>query len=282
MNIATLETKLKEEYDLDWTIGISTLLSPHDPVEGINKLIEADLEPGRIEIALAKQLDDEEKIIKRLKKLKRKKDLRYSVHTPFLYDDLAHPKDRIRQIHLDEGRKAIDLAARLEARHIVFHPGEFFFRQNLPPLELFKPFRNSRESYLKNSEKSLTSLSRHGSSLGVNLLIENLPHGLCDRPEEIKYLLPKIENSNFILDIGHANISGSLKELLDLEPGYFHFNDNNGKTDNHRRLGKGSIDLRWLISRLRDYGGDKTIIFELYSLEDVLSSLETFEDALES
>lgn len=280
MNITRLEQRLEEQTGSSWTIGVSTLLSPHDPAKGIIDLLDITKGLSRIEIALARQLDDEDEAADRLTGLKKKHDLQYSVHAPFLYDDLAHPKDSVRKIYVDEGRKAIDLATKIGALHTVFHPGELFFRQNLPPVELFESFRISRENYVSNSLKSLTTLSEYASGHGVTLLVENLPHGLCDGPEEMRYILSRLDNSSFLLDIGHANISGTLDQLLDLEPRYFHFNDNDGVEDDHRRLGEGTIDFDLLFERLRGYGGNKTIILELYSLEDVLASLEVFENTL--
>ena len=281
MNILELERQLKEKTKINWTIGVSTLLSPRDPAKGIRELLEELDGLRRIEIALAKQLDEEEETVKQLINLREKHGLDYSVHTPFLYDNLAHPKKQLRQIHVEEGKKAIDLAARLKARYVVFHPGELFFRNNLPPVEVFKSFKRPRESYLESSLESFQTLSSHGASLGVNMLIENLPHGLCDRAEELEYLLSNIDNSSFILDIGHANISRSLEELLELKPQFFHFNDNDGKVDDHRQMGKGAINLTYLLNRMASYDGDKTIIFELYSLEDVLGSLRALENYLE-
>lgn len=282
MNIASLEEKLEAKTDSNWTLGVSTLISPDDPVKGVREILATDVDFKRIEIALAKQLDDETRLVNQLTELRREHNLRYSVHSPFLYDDLAHPKESFRQINVDEGRKAIDLAARIGARHTVFHPGDLFYRRNLPSLEVFEPFRKPRKEYLKNSLQSLTALSEHASSHGVVPLIENLSPGLCDRPEEVRYLLSRLENSNFLLDIGHANISGSLEELLELNPEYFHFHDNDGEGDDHISLGVGTIDLGQLTTRLMDYEGDKTIIFELYSLEDVLNSLDALEEFLAS
>lgn len=282
LNIANLEKKLESETGTSWTLGVSTLLSPGNPVKAINKIVEANLNFQRIEISLPERPDDEKRVANQLTKERKKNNLEYSVHTPFLYDNLAHPKESVREIYVDEGIKAIDLAARIGAGHVVFHPGVLFYRRNLPPLDVFESFRKSREVYLENSLRSLTEISGYATSQNIATLIENLPHGLCDRPEDVKFLLSKLENSNFLLDIGHANISDSLEDLLELNPQYFHFHDNDGKKDNHEQLGKGTIDLDWLIARLSNSGGSKTIIFELYSLDDVLSSLENLEKSLES
>lgn len=281
MNIANLEKKLESETGTSWTLGVSTLLSPGHPVKAINKIVEADVSFQRIELSLPKNLEDGKRVVNQLIEIRKKHNLVYSLHSPFLYDNLAHPKESIREIHVDEGRKAIDLAANIGAGHVVFHPGVLFYRQNLPPLEVFDSLRKPREVYLKNSLRSLAALSEYAASQNIIPLIENLSHGLCDRPEDVKFLLSKIENSNFLLDIGHANISDSLEELLELNPQYFHFHDNNGKKDEHEKLGKGTIDLDRLIARLSNSGESKTIIFELYSLEDVFSSLDYLAKALE-
>ncbi|MBS3792130.1 MAG: sugar phosphate isomerase/epimerase family protein [Candidatus Bipolaricaulota bacterium] len=281
MNIASLEEKLEATTGSNWTLGVSTLISPDDPVKGVNEILETNVGFQRIEVALAKQPGDKERCVNQLTELRREHNLRYSVHTPFLYDDLAHPKEDVRKINVNEGRKAIDLAARIGARHTVFHPGDLYYRRNLPSLEVFEPFRKPREEYLKNSLQSLTTLAEHASSHGVVPLIENLSPGLCDRPEEVRYLLSRLDNSKFLLDIGHANISGTLEELLELNPQYFHFHDNDGEGDDHSPLGEGTIDPSKLTNRLRDYKGERTIIFELYSLEDVLISLEVLEESLE-
>lgn len=281
LNIASLEEKLEAATGSNWTLGVSTLISPDDPVKGVNEILETNVGFQRIEVALAKQLDDEERCVNQLIELRRKHNLRYSVHSPFLYDDLAHPKEEIRKINVSEGRKAIDLAARIGARHAVFHPGDLYYRQNLPSMEVFEPFRKPREKYLRSSLQSLTTLTEHATSHGVVPLIENLSSGLCDRPEEVRYLLSRLENSKFLLDIGHANISGTLEELLELNPQYFHFHDNDGEGDDHSPLGKGTIDPDKLFDRLMDCEGKKTILFEHYSLEDVLTSLDVLKKYLE-
>ncbi|MFB6291239.1 MAG: sugar phosphate isomerase/epimerase family protein [Candidatus Bipolaricaulia bacterium] len=280
MNLQKLEDRITEKHNTNCTIGISTLLTPNNPFQGVSKLLKADLNVRRIEIALAKQLKDEERIVQSLVDLKTEHELQYSVHAPFLYDDLAHPKEPIRDIFVNEGKKAIDFATKIGASHTVFHPGELFFRQNLPPLQLFDSFKQPRGSYLDNSLKSLKRLSNYASQNGIDLLIENQPHGLCDRHEEIKYLSSQLENADFLLDIGHANISGSLEDLLKLNPQNFHFSDNDGKEDLHRQLGAGTIDLTWVMDRLLDYKESKEIIFELYSLKDVLASIEVLKTKL--
>ena len=277
MKIETLTRKIKSKYNLDWTLGASTLPYPHDPIEGVKKFLEADIDINRFEIAIAQPLDDQKKTAEELRRLGQENDLEYSVHTPFLYDDLAQPHKSVRKVYTDEGKNAIDLASEIDGNHVVFHPGRLFFRQTLPDISAFKPLRNSRKSYLESSLESLTKLSEYAKPRGVKILVENLPFGLCKSPDDVNYLLSRLDNADFLLDVGHANISGTLKELLALQPQFFHFSDNDGENDQHVQLGKGTVDLDLLLERMLHYDGDKTIIFELYSIDDVVKSLETFE-----
>ena len=111
--------------------------------------------------------------------------------------------------------------------------------------------------------------------------MENLPSGLCDKPNEVEDLLSRLTTAEFLLDIGHANVSGTLDELIGLHPRFFHFHDNGGEDDSHGTLGEGTINLARLLKKLKGYDSSKTIIFELYSIEDVLSSLQYFKSSLE-
>ncbi|MBS3787588.1 sugar phosphate isomerase/epimerase [Candidatus Bipolaricaulota bacterium] len=281
MNIAQLQQEMEDTLGSELTLGVSTLTYPHDPVQATEEFLEAGLEPHRVEIALAKPLENPGKAIQELRALKNKHELAYSVHVPFFYDDLAHPEEAIRKVYVDFARDSIDMASELGARHVVVHPGGRYFDQVLPPEEALEPLKVPREEYVRNSLRSLNTLSEYAYSCGVELLIENLAGGLCDNPEEVDHLISPWPNASFLLDTGHGNVSGTLHELLELKPLYFHFHDNSGEEDDHGKLGEGNIDLARLLDQLRDYGGKKTIILELYSLEDVIGSLNTMEEALQ-
>lgn len=277
MNIPEFERMMEEELGSEVSVGISTLTYPHDPVQAIEELIEAELDPRRVEIALGKPLENQAEVNQKLIELKDAHGLSYSVHVPFLYDDLAHPEEGIRKAYVDLARDSIDTAAQLGARHVVVHPGGRFFDRVLPNSEALDPLKIPREDYVRNSLRSLTALSEYALPREVELLVENLPGGLCDVPEEVERIVSSQPNPEFLLDTGHGNVSGTLYELLELEPQHFHFHDNSGDEDAHLSLGRGTIDIGRLLSKLKNYGGEKNIIIELYSLEDVLKTMNVLK-----
>ncbi|MBS3765991.1 sugar phosphate isomerase/epimerase, partial [Candidatus Bipolaricaulota bacterium] len=229
------------------------------------------------EIALGKPLENQEEVNQKLIELKEEHGLSYSVHVPFLYDDLAHPEEGIRKAYVDLARDSIDSAVQLGANHLVVHPGDRFFDRVLPPSEALDPLKIPREAYIRNSLRSLSALSEYALPREVDLLVENLAGGLCDAPEEVERLVSPWPNTSFLLDTGHGNVSGTLYELLELEPQYFHFHDNSGDEDGHLSFGRGTIDIGRLLSKLKNYGEEKNIIIELYSLEDVLNTMNVLK-----
>ncbi|MFW6071704.1 MAG: sugar phosphate isomerase/epimerase family protein [Candidatus Bipolaricaulota bacterium] len=281
MNIVKLQREMEKVLGSEVTLGVSTLTYPHDPVRATKELLKADLSLSRVEVSLGKPLENPQVAVKELEELKNEYGLKYSVHVPFLYDDLAHPEESLREAYLGLARDSVDLASRLDAHHLVVHPGGRYFDQVLPGETALEPLKIPREEYVRNSLRSLSELSEYALTRDVELLIENLAGGLCDDPGEAERLISPWPNASFLLDIGHGNVSGTLKELLDLEPAHFHFHDNSGKEDGHERLGEGNLDLAGLLQQLRSYDGEKSIMLELYTLEDVIGSLNTLEEVLE-
>ncbi len=281
MNITRIEDSIRENFGSKWTLGASTLPFPHDPVKGVRELLNADIQLNRIEIALAEPLGENNNTVKELNRLKEKHDLEYSVHVPFLYDDLAHQHEPIRRVFIEEAKKAIELARRIGAGGVVLHPGYLFIRNTLPEIPALEPLQYPRKSYLQNSLQSLQELSEYSLALDLKLLVENLPAGLCDEAGEVRKVISSLDNAEFLLDIGHANVSGTMNDLLNLEPRFFHFHDNGGAEDSHEKLGAGTVDLKGLLEKLKEYRTEKTIIFELYTVSDVLSSLNTFKNTLD-
>lgn len=277
MNIPRIETKLEEKFGFEATIGVSTLSYPANPVKAIKEFLEAEVGLRRFEITLGKPLENREKTIKELNSLSQEEGLEYSAHVPFLYDDISHPHPGIREVYVDEAKRTIDLTAEIGANRVVVHPGDRFFDSILPPNETLESLKVPRESYLCNSRESLQTLGKYAGSRGVTLLIENLASGLCDLKEEMRETLASTPNSEFLLDIGHANVSGTMDGLMKLEPRYFHFHDNNGEEDSHQALGEGTLDVASLLSKLVRFPGEKIIIIELYGLKDLLNSLEKLQ-----
>lgn len=274
-----IENTVREKFNSNWTIGISTLIYPHDPVMGIKEITGSDLGVKRIELGLGLPLEDNDKV-DRLIELREKYELEYSVHVPFLYDDLAHPHPDVRRAYTNEAIKSIDLCTLLDAPDLVLHPGHLSINHSLPDVKALGYLKKPREYYLENSLSALVKIASYNKLHNINLLIENLPFGLCDHATEVNNFLSRVSGSHFILDVGHANISGTLDQLLDLKPNYFHLHDNHGKQDQHMRLGKGNLDFTKVFKAAVTNKGQQTMTLELYSIEDIVKSLQFIREKI--
>ncbi|MBS3825171.1 sugar phosphate isomerase/epimerase [Candidatus Bipolaricaulota bacterium] len=278
-DIAKIEQLAGDRFGQEWEIGISTLTYPHDPVKAIEEFVEAGVSIHHIELALGRRVKFGG-YIETLLEQKERYDLKFSVHVPFLYDDLAHPHPEIRKVNLSEAQKAIELANRLGASWVVVHPGHLFLEDSLPPVDALEPLQETREFYLENASSSITELADYLPRQDIELRIENLP-SLGKNKKEIRQLIPNNSRTLFLMDLGHANIPETTSNLLTLEPDHFHLHDNGGKEDRHMKLGAGNIDFSKIFKTISTYGDKKVIILELYRLSDVKESLEYFVEILE-
>lgn len=271
-DITHLEKYIQNNFDRNWEIGVSTLTYPQDPVKAIKELASSGLNVHRIELGLGRRVKFGNYIGKLLK-LKEEHGLKFSVHVPFLYDDLAHPHPEIRETIVSEAKKSIQLADLIGSDWVVVHPGGIFLDQTLPEVPELEPLKDPRETYLDNSRSSIARLGDYSASRDITLCVENLPYGLGWNRKEIENLIAHSENTKFILDIGHANVANSLWDLLALNPLHFHFHDNEGSQDRHLKLGAGNIELKNVVKSMIENGGDKIIVLELYTLSDIKESI---------
>ncbi|GEM_PF-1141191 len=277
--VTKIKNKISDKFNSDWTIGISTLIYPHHPVMAINKIMKAGLGVERIELGLGLPLEDRD-TVDTLIELKEKYTLDYSVHVPFLYDDLAHPHPDVRRAYVNEAMKSIDLCTLVNAPDLVLHPGHLSVNNSLPDVEALQYLKKPREYYFENSLASLTKIVNYNQLHDINLLIENLPFGLCDQPSEVTQMVNQFSGMNFILDVGHGNVSGTLDQLLDLKPNYFHLHDNHGKQDQHMGLGKGNLNFKQIFRAATNNKGKQKMTLELYSIEDIVKSLQYIQEKI--
>jgi sugar phosphate isomerase/epimerase len=120
----------------------------------------------------------------------------YSVHCGFSRPseeawDISQPDEAKRGYALGNRAKVIRAAARLEARHVVIHPG----------------VRRRGEAGLLQSRASLAHLARIAEDVGMKIAAENLPPDqLGGSLEEMERLLDGLDPGvvGFCLDTGHA------------------------------------------------------------------------------
>ena len=179
--------------------------------------------------------------------------LSYSIHAPISDINIGSLNERIREDSILELLTTAESAANLNIDLITIHPG--LTSMAVPYME---------EKAAEKAKKSLRSIDRISSEYGVRIAVENMPafpFMLGRTAEELKFLMEGT-NLGFCLDIGHANTTGQIDELIK-EFGdrliNIHIHDNNGEHDEHLTLGEGSIDFKDVIGKLKGYTGNYVI-----------------------
>lgn len=163
-------------------------------------------------------------------------DFSYIIHIPPETQGLNIADKEKKEFNLKTIDNCIEWAEKLNAKHLVLHPG-------------FGSMDNTLEFLDKINDP--------------RILIENMPklgldneHMVGYAPEQIKELMGN--KFGFCLDFGHAikasvslnrNYKEVLLEFMKLKPAMFHLSDGNtgNEKDEHLSLGKGNFDLSILL-----------------------------------
>jgi sugar phosphate isomerase/epimerase len=121
-----------------------------------------------------------------------------------------------------------------------------------------------------------------GQEFNVTLALENMPKmwiSLCHDANQMMELVNGTE-IKLCFDIGHANISGTITDILELKENFanIHMHDNLGDRDYHLVLGEGNIDIPGILKQLSGYKGD--YIIESTNLNEGIQSKLILEKML--
>ena len=179
--------------------------------------------------------------------------LSYSIHAPISDINLGSLNERIREDSILEILTTAETAANLNIDLVTIHPG--LTCMAVPYME---------EKAIEKAKRSLSSIDRISAEYGVRIAVENMPafpFMLGRTAEELKELI-EMTNLGFCLDIGHANTTDQIDELIK-EFGdrliNIHIHDNHGEHDEHLTLGEGEIDFKSVIEKIKGYTGNYVI-----------------------
>ena len=199
---------------------------------------------------------------KRILELMRKNGLFGVGHTSWWFE-LGSPYENVRHGWIEEGKRTIMIANELEMGMINFHTLSNGFFLSVP---------SAKKQTLNNFVLSFNELVDYGKSLGVKVVIENLSgRGSLGKPSDIRYVTDRVKDLGFLLDVGHAHISGGMKEVLDFirisrpKLWHVHIHDNHGQEDEHLPLGTAKIEYEKVVSALKKIGYNKTITLEVFT-----------------
>ena len=170
------------------------------------------------------------------------------------------------RLSVDLCKAYADLAAELGAPVVTMHAG--------------LPAEGDRHTETKRLCQSLDELSRHVLDMPCKYAWENIPGSLS--PTEHVQWIHELDPGtfSFALDTGHANIDGTTDQYFDACKGFLcnlHINDNNGKNDEHRIPGMGSLQWKGFMRQLKHSGyvGPLMLEIEARDRQDCLDAVLT-------
>lgn len=201
--------------------------------------------------------------------------IRYTVHPPAWDHNIAAGLYSLRKTAQDLNRVALNVAARVGARQMVFHTG--YCDANS---------RFSRKIAQRHSMEALFELIEVAKPLGITLAVENVaaPQNALYTQEEFSHILDGVdETAQYLIDIGHANFNGwDIPRLIEqLAPRIcgLHIHDNNGRSDQHLPIFQGTVDWDRTFSAMDSLRPDCHFVLE-YAPGTPLTLLKAGVDAL--
>ncbi|MHA1870560.1 MAG: sugar phosphate isomerase/epimerase family protein [Promethearchaeota archaeon] len=249
---------------LYWTYR-SILFAEQNGFDFIELIIESPLNDS------GDSADIKESLIKICNNFKIKK----CVHAPFLVNNLCSHDQYIREGSINALIKTMNLAKKIDAQVLTFHPGI--------ANKAVEFFREYEFNWFKESLSAIVDEYNRSFSGSFYLSIENMPqmNYIFRYYDEISDILndPKYKMLSLTLDTSHAWTAGGddlLNRLLvDFSERIHHIHivDNNTKDkDPHIPLGTGKIDFRRFFKTLKDINYKANVEIEMPMKEAVLAS----------
>lgn len=214
-----------------------------------------------------------------------------SLHFPSF--NLSERNQAIQRVIIEEFEGTVEYGATFGAQNIVIHPGYLDYYET--PKEVDDYFANrlvrDLEGATQLSVALIKKLAPIAATKGMTILAETLPlpNGITKNCQELRNLQERVnaENVKFILDTGHLHVlqNDVYENLVCLGSDLLeiHAHDNNGKWDQHKIPGEGTVDWEGFKRGVKEIGFDGAIVFELPNIpleglvkaHDYLTSLFT-------
>ncbi len=193
----------------------------------------------------------------------------YQVHAPISDVNIGSAHEPMRLAAMDEVKQTIMMCHQLEIPLVTVHPG---FVQGIAFL--------NRALAVERTKDSLKEIAVFARSNSVRLALENLPaniNGTCTNAAEVAEVADSA-GVELCFDVGHANTSGQIEEMLALLPRFanIHIHNNDGSWDQHNVIDDGTADMGRIVGRLKQsYKGN--IVIEATDLDAGVESKKKLE-----
>ena len=197
----------------------------------------------------------------------RERGLGTTLHAPFGGFNPGSNKKKIRNASLKLADQSLQLAEKLRAKRIVFHPGLAYGSEG-----------KKLDLWIKNNLVFWPDFLARAAEIDCIICIENIYEAT---PDVFINLLTAIDSPQMghVLDLGHWNIfgTGKLLDWLNTTAPYLqhlHLHDNHGERDEHLAIGQGYVPFSTLFEWLKTTDTSPTITLENHNLPDTELSLQ--------
>jgi len=219
---------------------------------------------------LGENFDLRPEIIKKVKKISNDNNISLNLHAFHLPISSLIPE--ISEPALKFAKNEIVLANKVGAKQITIHSGH-------------KDKPESETAVAKNFGvliKNFKEIVKFGKKYGIKISLENSPrnHALCVEAKDLLKVVNSVKGLKAVLDVGHANTTNMnpidyFKQVKDFVIN-MHIHDNDGESDQHAVIGKGNINYKALLGKIKNSGYYGPFILEVFPYKNVLRCREKF------
>jgi len=179
-----------------------------------------------------------------------------AVHGPFIGMEYVHIDHLIRDVVLCRLDMTFDVAVKLKAGRVVLHSGYE------AEIDLFK----LQDEWLKRSVEFWQREIRRWADAGIEIVLENDIH---TSPDVLIQLVNQVDcpSLGLCMDIGHQHLFSKLDapewvRRMDHRLLHVHLHDNDGASDSHWSIGRGTIDFEPFYAAIKQHVPGVTIALE--------------------
>jgi sugar phosphate isomerase/epimerase len=241
-------------------LAVSTLFCLHRPLEeALADLLSLGTRNIELVDAGPHALSGER--VRMLLDLKDSRGVNYSIHAPYADMNSAADDPLIRNAVCERLQMTMGWASELEARAVVFHPGNTTAMERTDPGMAWRLNLETVRRVLESAEER-----------GVQALIENVPDPfpfVMKSADDFSRFFDEVgADARMVLDVAHANIRGETREFIrrfGRRIRHVHVSDNQGDLDTHLPIGEGAIDWEGTLQAIEASGYDGWVTIESYS-----------------
>jgi sugar phosphate isomerase/epimerase len=249
-----------------------TKLSPgaHVPWAQIDNYLSTILALGLApEVAIkGPELDNiDQKLLDKVADLLCSANIRPTVHAPFFDLNPGALDPLIREATRTRLCQSIDIAARINARLMVIHPGVDKWR-----------YPNLDQTWLGHAKDFFPLLIEQAAESDCKLAMENIYE---ETPDTLIQLVDSLDSEWFghCFDVGHWHLFGKCPmaewlEAIDQKLMHLHLHDNHGRADEHLPVGDGTIDFQPMQQHLQKKLEIPSFTLEAHTPEHLKRSLQ--------